>query len=99
MKVHVWVRWIASIFALFLVTLPVSAACPVGKQGGGTWCERGWEWKCERCGSEYCPIMTGRKCVRDDVEPQAPLARALRDQEQQPSLALATKEKKVLLHW
>jgi hypothetical protein len=84
----------ASMIALLVVSLPVSAACPVGKQGGGTWCERGWEWKCERCGSEYCPIMTGRKCMRDDVELRGPLARALRDQDQQAALAfVATKQK------
>ena len=44
------------------------AACPAGKQGGGTWCSGGWEWKCERCGSEYCSIMTGRKCMKDDEQ-------------------------------
>ena len=38
------------------------AACPVGKDEGDTWCESGKEWKCERCGSEYCPIITGNSC-------------------------------------
>jgi len=52
------------VFALFSAS--ASAACPVSKRGGGTWCEKGWEWKCEKCGSEYCPIMTGRKCLRED---------------------------------
>jgi hypothetical protein len=94
MKVLVWVRSVASILALLVLSLPVSAACPVGKQGGGTWCEKGWEWKCERCGSEYCPIMTGRKCVADDLEPQTPLARALREEVPQLSLAVY-KEKSV----
>jgi hypothetical protein len=58
---------LASLFALILLSFGAFAACPVGKQGGGTWCEKGWEWKCEKCGSEYCPIMTGRKCFRDDA--------------------------------
>ena len=56
--------------ALGLSALSVNAlaACPVGKQGGGTWCANGWEWKCEKCGSEYCSIMTGRKCLKDDAD-------------------------------
>lgn len=95
MKMLVLSRGIASMIAVLAVSFSASAACPVGKQGGGTWCERGWEWKCERCGSEYCPIMTGRKCMKDDAELQGPLPRALREQEQQAPLAfVATKEKK-----
>lgn len=42
------------------------AACPVGKNEGDTWCKKGMQWKCERCGSEYCEIITGKKCVKDD---------------------------------
>lgn len=38
------------------------AACPVGKAGGGTWCQSGMEWKCVKCGSLDCPVITGRKC-------------------------------------
>lgn len=45
-----------------LISLSVSAACPVGKKVGDTWCQNGMEWKCEKCGSEYCPIITGNKC-------------------------------------
>lgn len=52
---------------LSMVSFGASAACPVGKQGGGTWCMNGYEWKCEKCGSEYCSIMTGRKCAKDDA--------------------------------
>ena len=57
--------------ASFLVAGSALAACPAGKTRGGTWCSNGWEWKCERCGSEYCSIMTGRKCVKDDEQVSA----------------------------
>ena len=57
---------------LVLFSLDVSAACPVGKKDGDTWCKKGMEWKCEKCGSEYCEIITGRRCVKDDnVDPAA----------------------------
>ncbi|HYL99309.1 MAG TPA: hypothetical protein VEZ90_10165 [Blastocatellia bacterium] len=61
-------KWflVASAAILSAMSLSASAACPVGKKVGDTWCEKGLEWKCERCGSEYCPIITGRKCVKDD---------------------------------
>ena len=49
--------------------LDAGAACPVGKKEGDTWCEKAMEWKCEKCGSEYCPIITGNRCVKDD-EPE-----------------------------
>ncbi len=52
--------------AAILIALPAGAACPVGKKQGDRWCQKGMEWKCEKCGSEYCPIITGRKCVKDD---------------------------------
>lgn len=67
-------------FALAIVCLILSAsttafaACPVGKSDGDTWCENGTEWKCEKCGSEYCPIITGNKCLRDtNTSGQLPL--------------------------
>jgi len=53
---------------LSVISFNAVSACPVGKQGGGTWCMNGYEWKCEKCGSEYCSIMTGRKCVKDDAQ-------------------------------
>ncbi len=52
--------------ALACLWLPAGAACPVGKGVGDTWCEKGMQWRCERCGSEYCPIFTGKRCLRDD---------------------------------
>jgi hypothetical protein len=67
--------------ALSFLSVDALAACPVGKQGGGTWCMNGWEWKCEKCGSEYCSIMTGRKCLKDDAEARdtGPLAMLSRE--------------------
>ena len=67
--------------AALLVALPAGAACPVGKKAGDRWCQKGMEWKCERCGSEYCPIITGRKCVKDDepsLQPLPKLAQSVR---------------------
>jgi len=82
------------LISLFLVALDVSAACPVGKQGGGTWCEKGWEWKCEKCGSEYCPIMTGRKCVRDDAEQTKVNLRRFLDESAEISLLSPTQRQR-----
>ncbi len=49
-----------------MTTSPFFAACPVGKKEGDTWYKDGREWKCEKCGSEYCEIMTGNSCLKDD---------------------------------
>jgi uncharacterized cupin superfamily protein len=51
-----------------LVMLPVAAygACPVGKKEKDTWCTNHVEWRCDRCGSEYCQIITGRSCYKED---------------------------------
>ena len=57
---------LAALFAGLLLSIEAGAACPVGKREGSTWCKNGMEWKCEKCGSEYCEIMTGRRCVKDD---------------------------------
>lgn len=50
---------------------PAFAACPAGKGEGDTWCENGYKWKCERCGSEYCSIIQSGSCHKDDEAPQA----------------------------
>ncbi len=60
------------VIACACLCLPAGAACPVGKRVGDTWCANGMVWRCDRCGSEYCSIFTGRRCVRDDAaEPAA----------------------------
>jgi len=38
------------------------AACPVGKSEGDIWCENHMEYRCDKCGSEYCQIFTGNSC-------------------------------------
>jgi hypothetical protein len=48
-------------FTLF-VTTPLFAVCVLGN----VWCENHMQWRCERCGSELCPIFTGNSCLRDD---------------------------------
>jgi hypothetical protein len=55
---------IAAFTAVFFV-LPVSSAysCTIGN----VWCENHRQWKCEKCGSQTCPILTGRACARDDA--------------------------------
>lgn len=50
-----------------LTTSPLFAACPVGKKEADTWCKNGREWKCYKCGTEYCEIMTGNACLKDDL--------------------------------
>jgi hypothetical protein len=56
-----------SILLSTLASTLASAACPVGKQIGDTWCANGYKWKCEKCGSEYCEIMQPGRCYRDDA--------------------------------
>ena len=48
------------------------ADCPTGKKVGDTWCQDGKQWKCDSCGSELCPIITGKSCFKDD--PANPIA-------------------------
>ena len=36
------------------------AACRVAE--GATFCQNGMTWKCERCSSQLCEIMTGKSC-------------------------------------
>lgn len=62
-------RYMLLIMTLLLSVFASSvgfAACPVGVGVGGTWCENHYKWKCEKCGSEYCPIMQPGKCLRLD---------------------------------
>jgi hypothetical protein len=42
------------------------ADCPVNTQLGTTWCVDGKEWKCDTCGSQLCPILTGNTCYKED---------------------------------
>jgi uncharacterized cupin superfamily protein len=58
----------AGLAAIALLAVPALAACPVGKKEGDTWCSNHSEWRCDRCGSEYCPILTGRRCAREDTD-------------------------------
>ncbi len=57
---------IGGLFLAFASTTAF-AACPVGKGEGDTWCENGYKWKCERCGSEYCSIMQPGSCHKDEA--------------------------------
>ena len=58
---------IVLVVGIFLFTAsPLFAACPVGKKDGDTWCKNGREWKCYKCGTEFCEIMTGNSCLKDD---------------------------------
>jgi len=61
-------RRMAALLALscaVIVSSNAQAACPVGKKEGDTWCEKGMQYRCDRCGSEYCQIITGNKCLKD----------------------------------
>jgi hypothetical protein len=64
MKIHRVV--LAAIMCTALASTIASAACPVGKKEGDTWCANGYKWKCEKCGSEYCEIMQPGSCLKDD---------------------------------
>jgi hypothetical protein len=68
---------VAAILGLAFFSGGALGACPVGKKEGDTWCEKGMEWRCDRCASQYCPIITGRSCVKDDEAslPATPLWR------------------------
>ena len=57
---------IATLVFAFLAGGSAFAACPVNVPVGGTWCENHYNWKCEKCGSELCPIMQPGKCYKGD---------------------------------
>jgi hypothetical protein len=51
---------------LLMLSATADAACPVGIKENGKWCTNHQWWKCVKCGSEYCPILTGESCYKPD---------------------------------
>ena len=60
--------WFLIGFIILLLPGVAQAACRVAE--GATFCQNGMTWKCERCSSQLCEIMTGKSCGKV-VDPKA----------------------------
>jgi hypothetical protein len=54
------IAWFLIGFIILLLPGVAQAACRVAE--GATFCQNGMIWKCERCSSQLCEIMTGKSC-------------------------------------